>query len=113
MEKSSGSPEITVTFRHTEPSPALRQHAIDKLTHCLRKYGVSDGDAHVILSVEKRDQTAEVKLHSKHFEVATKATTEDLYSAIDRLMESVDTQLRKQKDKQVTLKHTAEKRIEP
>lgn len=113
MEKDSGSPEITVTFRHTDPSPALRQHAIEKLTHCLKRYGVSDGDVHVILSVEKRDQTAEIKLHSRNFEVSGKATTEDLYSAIDRMVETVDVQLRKQKDKHISSKHQAEKRIEP
>ena len=112
MEKSTGTPEITVTFRHTNPSEALRQHAIEKLTHCLKRYGVAEGDVHVVLSVEKRDHTAEVKMHSRSFEVSSKSTTEDLYTAIDRVMETVDTQIRKQKEKLVSHKHTSEKRIE-
>ena len=113
MEKNAGSHEISVTFRHTESTPALNKHAIEKLSLCLRRYGISDGDTHIILSVEKRDHTAEVQLHSRQFEVSVKSTTEDLYSAIDRTVELVDTQLRKQKDKLVSQKHGAEKRIEP
>ena len=113
MEKSSASHEISVTFRHTEPTAALKQHAIDKLTHCLKRYSVADGTTHIILSVEKRDHTAEVQLHSRLFEVSVKGTTEDLYSAIDRTVELVDKQLRKQKDKLVSQKHSSEKRLEP
>jgi len=90
---------IAVTFRHTEPTEALKKHAEDKLNHCLKKYLHQDTEAHVILSVEKRDHTAEIVLKSKNHDLSSKATTSDLYSAIDRLVEIVNTQLRKQKEK--------------
>jgi len=91
--------KIAVTFRHTEPTEALKKHAEDKLMHTLQKYLHHHTSVHVILSVEKRDQTAEVIVESKNHSCTAKATSTDLYLAIDKAAENVTTQLRKQKEK--------------
>lgn len=91
--------QITVTFRHTEPTEALKKHAEDKLNHSLQKYLHHHTSVHVILSVEKREQTAEIILNSKNHSCSAKATSTDLYLAIDKAAENVTTQLRKQKEK--------------
>lgn len=98
---------ITVTFRHTEPTPALKSYAIEKVTHCLRKYVSGHADIQVILTIEKRDHIAEVIVHCKAYDAAGKIATADLYSSIDRVIDIVETQLRKQKDRYVTGKHQA------
>jgi putative sigma-54 modulation protein len=77
-------------------------YATEKITHCLEKYISREASAHVVLSVEKRDHIAEVQVHSKGHDVAGKAVTGDLYSAIDKLVETIEAQLRKQKDKQLS-----------
>ena len=99
---------ITVTFRHTEPTPALKSYAIEKISHCTGKYihGIS-ADIQIILSVEKRDHSAEVNLKAKEFEVSSKAVTEDLYSAIDKVVDTVESQIRKQKERLRSHKHNA------
>ena len=104
------TPEInvSVTFRHTESTPALKTYATEKLVHTLGKYIRNAAEAHVILSVEKRDHTAEVVVHSKPFEVTSKATTEDLYSAIDKVVDTLVVQLRKQKERHIDQKHAPE-----
>ena len=97
---------VTVTFRHTEPTSALKTYAIEKLSHVLEKYHVSTGvEIEVILSVEKRDHQVEVNSRSLGFDLNLKAVTEDLYSAIDKAVDTLESQLRKQKDKIVTKKH--------
>ncbi|MDR2338503.1 MAG: ribosome-associated translation inhibitor RaiA [Deltaproteobacteria bacterium] len=99
---------ILVTFRHTEPTEALRQHAIEKISHALNKYSIRDGvEISVTLSVEKRDHTAEVRVKSLGFDLTAKVTTEDLYSAIDQVIDPLEAQIRKNKDKQITAKHQA------
>lgn len=90
---------ISITFRHTESTDALRTYVEDKLTNLLPKYIQWDTDVHVVLSVEKRDHTAEAVIQSKVYDLRSKATTEDLYSAIDKLMDNLSTLLRKQKEK--------------
>ncbi|MCC6953515.1 MAG: ribosome-associated translation inhibitor RaiA [Deltaproteobacteria bacterium] len=99
--KSTDAPEInvSVTFRHTESTPALKTYVTDKLIHILQKYVRNSAEAHVILSVEKRDHTAEIVLHSKPYEATSKATTDDLYSAIDKVVDTLVVQLRKQKER--------------
>ena len=96
---------ISVTFRHTDSSEAIKTHAEDKLTHCLEKYISGDADVHVVLNVEKRDHIAEVTVRSKQYDLAAKATTEDLYSAIDEVVHHVNTQMRKKKEQLTSHKH--------
>ena len=99
---------ISVTFRHTESTPALKSYAQEKVSHCLKKFVTSGGaEVQVILSVEKRDHSAEVIVHSKAYNLSSTATTSDLYAAIDKVIDTLDAQLRKQKDRLVTAKHQA------
>lgn len=89
--------QITVTFRHVDPTQALRSHAEDKLTRMIRKYLRRPGDAHVILSVTKQRHIAEVTLQADHVTMFAKETTHDLYSAIDLAVEKLEHQAQKLK----------------
>jgi putative sigma-54 modulation protein len=96
--------KVSVTFRHTEPTDALKQYAEEKLNR-LGKYFSQSLNAHVVLSVESKErQTAEVELHAHGAMIHGKEQTENLYSAIDLVTDNLKRQLRKQKDK---------KRLEP
>lgn len=90
---------VSVTFRHTEPTEALKKYVEEKISHCLPKYVHHHTDVHVILAVEKRDHSAEAVIHSKNYDLRAQASTGDLYSAIDKLVDNIVAQLRKQKEK--------------
>jgi putative sigma-54 modulation protein len=91
--------KVSVTFRHTEPTDALKRYAEEKI-HRLGKYFSQPLDAHVVLSVESKErQTAEVELHAHGGMLHGKEKTEDLYSAIDLVTDNLKRQVRKQKDK--------------
>jgi putative sigma-54 modulation protein len=90
--------QITVTFRHVEPTPALRQHAEEKLAR-VAKYLRRPGDAHVILSVSKDRHTAEIEWQADHMTMFAKEVTHDLYSAIDLAVEKLEHQAHKLKTK--------------
>ena len=105
MTKEAADLNVSVTFRHTESTPALHDYALEKVTHCVEKYLTSTGAVHVVLSVEKRDHIAEVNVRAKGHDLSCKATTGDLYSAIDKLVDNLESLLRKQKEKLLTLKH--------
>ena len=98
---------VSVTFRHTESTPALKTYATEKITSCLTKYLTHASEVHIILIVEKRDHIAEVIVTSKGHDLSAKAATGDLYSSIDKVVDSIQAQLRKQKDKQMSQKHVA------
>src|SRR5439155_5183425 len=74
--------QINVTFRHVEPTPALRAYAEEKLER-VKKYLRRPVDAHVILGVAKERHVAGITLHARHATIVAKEETHDLYSAID------------------------------
>lgn len=90
---------IVVTFRHTESTDALRKYSAEKLDHVARKYFQHNTAIQVILAVEKLDHICEVTVLSKGYEVIAKSVTKDLYSAIDKVVDNIERQIRKKKQK--------------
>jgi putative sigma-54 modulation protein len=91
--------KVSVTFRHTEPTDALKLYAEEKI-HRIGKFFSQPLDAHIVLAVESRErQSAEVELHTHGTTIHGKEETEDLYSAIDLVIDNVKRQVQKHKDK--------------
>ena len=95
---------VNVTFRHVEPTAAIRQYAERKLSH-LSKFLRRACEVHLILSVDKYRQSGEVTFKSGDFVVVAEEQTKDLYSVIDLLADNVAGQLKKHREK------TAAKRV--
>ena len=91
--------EVSVTFRHLEPTAALKDYATDKVERICSKYLRFPLEASVILSVTKQRQMAEINVHAKHFDISAHETTGDLYSAIDLALDKLEAQLRRHKDR--------------
>jgi len=91
--------KVSVTFRHTEPTDALKHYAEGKVRK-IGKYFYRPLVAHVVLSVDSRDrQLAEVTLQARGVTIHGQEQTKDLYSAIDLVMDKVEQQIRKYKTK--------------
>ena len=72
-------------------------------------------DVNVLLTVEKnkekeRRQRAEVTLHVKGRDIFVESSHEDLYAAIDQLMDKLDRQVVRHKDKLQNHHHVSPKR---
>jgi len=90
---------VSVTFRHIEPTASLKQYAEQKI-HKIGKYFSHPLQAHVILAVDARQrQLAEVELHTHGAMIHGKEEHEDLYAAIDLVLDKIERQVRKQKEK--------------
>lgn len=89
---------IEFTGRKVEITPALKRFTEDKLKKIER---VLDGiiEAHVILRVEKHRQNAEVVVHSRHATLSSSETTDDLYASIGKVIERLERQAKKHKEK--------------
>jgi putative sigma-54 modulation protein len=94
-----GDVKVSVTFRNTEPTDALKQYTEEKV-HKIGKYFSRPLDAHVVLWVDaKQHQVVEVELQTHGFNVHSKEETDDLYSAIDLVMDKLERQVQKHKEK--------------
>jgi len=91
--------KVAVTFRHTEPTEALRKYAEGKI-HRIGRFFSRSLDAHVVLSVDSKErQVAEVELHAPGTTLHGKEETEDLYSSIDLVTDKIERQVKKRKEK--------------
>src|SRR5262245_46861573 len=91
--------QINVTFRHVDPTPALRSHAEEKLERMVKKHLRRPVDAHVILSVAKERHAAEITLQADHVTMFAKEETTDLYAAIDLAVGKLEHQAQKLREK--------------
>jgi putative sigma-54 modulation protein len=90
--------EVTVTFRHVDPTDAIRLYAERKFAH-VGKLIKRTCQAHLILTVDKYRQHGEVTVKSGRLSVSAQEETKDLYSAIDLLADKVGRQLKKHLEK--------------
>lgn len=89
---------ITVTFRHMDSSDALRTYAEEK-TERFQKYLSEPIEVHWVLSVEKIRHIADATITGSGVTIKAAEATGDMYSAIDSVLDKLEQQVRKHKEK--------------
>ena len=90
--------QIQLSGQHIEITPALRQYVTEKLERLSRHFD-QVGNVHVVLSVEKLRHKAEATIHLNRGTVFADIEADDMYAAIDGLVDKLDRQVKKQKEK--------------
>lgn len=90
--------KIDITGHHVEITDALRQYVDEKFQRLERHFD-NVVDVHVILTVEKNTQKAEVTLALSGARLFAEATADEMYAAIDALIDKADRQVIKHKEK--------------
>jgi len=100
---------LSVSGHQFDVTPAIRSYVSSKLERVTRHFDHVI-DAHVILSVNKLRQKAEVTLHVRGKDIHCACEEADLYAAIDLLADKLDRQVLKYKAKRFGKPHNAIKR---
>ena len=100
---------INITGHHVEVTPAINDYVTAKLDRVIRHFD-SVTSVHVILSVDKLKQKAEITLHVKGKDIYADSIEADLYAAIDTLIDKLDRQVLKYKEIQSNHAHEGLKR---
>ncbi|WP_113907046.1 ribosome hibernation promoting factor [Aliidiomarina celeris] len=90
--------QINLTGHHIEITEALRDYVDNKFAKLERHFDHIN-NVHVILNVEKLIQKAEATLHLNGGEVFATSEHSDMYAAIDGLIDKLDRQVIKHKEK--------------
>jgi putative sigma-54 modulation protein len=102
---------LKISGHHLEVTPALREYVITKLDRVLRHFDqVIDGN--VVLSVDNhkekdKRQRVEVNLHLKGKDIFVESANGDMYAAIDLLVDKLDRQVVRHKDRVQGHQHDA------
>lgn len=90
---------VKVTFKNTDSTEALKTYAHDKVENCVSKFIHGNADVHVVLNVDNKGQVAEATFHSDGSDFNAKVDSDDMYTSIDGMVNSLSNQLRKHKEK--------------
>jgi len=92
--------QLSVTGHHVEVSAPLREYVVNKIEKIERHFD-HVSDVHCILTVEKLRHKAEATVIVNGSRIYADATEEDMYAAIDGLVDKLDRQVKKYKEKMV------------
>jgi putative sigma-54 modulation protein len=106
---------LTISGHHLEVTPALRTYVAGKLDRITRHFD-QVVDVKVLLSIEnqtekERRQKAECNIHVKGSDMFAESAHEDMYAAVDELVDKLDRQVVKHKDRLQSHHHESPKRL--
>ena len=90
--------QISVTGHHLDVTEALKSYVESKFNKLERHFDHVT-DVHVILSVEKVNQKAEATVQVSGAKLFAEDHQQDMYAAIDGLVDKLDRQIKKHKEK--------------
>jgi putative sigma-54 modulation protein len=90
--------QLNLTGHHVEITPALRDYVGSKLTRLARHFDHMT-DVHCILTVEKLQHKAEAKINVSGNTLFADSVEDNMYAAIDTLVDKLDRQIKKHKEK--------------
>jgi putative sigma-54 modulation protein len=90
--------QISVTGHHVDITPALRDYMETKIAK-LERYFDNVTDIHCVMTVEKLVHKAEANVQLSGGTIHAMNSADDMYAAIDGLIDKLDRQVRKFKEK--------------
>jgi putative sigma-54 modulation protein len=104
--------QIDITGHHVDVTPALRAYVTEKMQKIMRH---SDQviSIRVILNVEKLQQLAEATVNVAGRTVFATVTATDMYASIDGLVDKLDRQIRRRKDRSTSHEHIRHAPVSP
>lgn len=90
--------QINITGHHVDLTESLQNYVESKFEKLERHFD-NVTNVHVILSVEKLRQKAEATIHISGADLYADSEEEDMYTAIDLLVDKLDRQVKKHKEK--------------
>ena len=104
--------QIDITGHHVDVTPALRAYVTEKMQKLIRH---SDQviSIRVILNVEKLQQLAEASVNVADKPYLHQFTAQDMYASIDGLVDKLDRQVRRRKDRFTNHQHIKPEPVSP
>jgi len=103
--------QVNLTGHHVDITEALKGYVDSKFERLGRHFDHVI-NVHVVLSVEKLRQKAEATINVNGGKVFADSVHEDMYAAIDGLIDKLDRQMLRQKEKKSSHRGNGQKGIE-
>lgn len=97
---------LHLTGHHVAITPAIREYVENKLQRITDHFDHVI-DVNVILTVEKLQQSVEATVHVRGKDIFCESAADDMYAAIDGLIDKLDRTIIKHKEKHLGHRHDA------
>lgn len=104
--------QISVTFRHMEPSDTLRSY-IHKRIYRVKKYIDEPTDVNITLLVEKFRHIAEITIFANTLKLNACEEAGDVYKAIDGVINKIEKQIKKYRKKVKRSRYSPKMNVPP
>ena len=101
---------LNLSGHHLDITPAIRDYVVHKLVRVTRHFDHVI-DVNVIMTVQKLDQTIEANVHLSGKDIHVHCNHGDMYAAIDQLIDKLDRQVIRHKERFQTRHAPGIKRI--
>ncbi len=95
---------LNLTGNHVEITPPMRDYVVSKMDKITRHFDHVI-DVTITLSVEKHIQKAVANVHVRGKDIFVEADGADMYASIDSLIDKLDRQILKYKEKNMERRH--------
>lgn len=95
---------LHLTGHHVQITPAIREYVASKMARITHHFDHVI-DVNVIMSVEKLRQKVEATVHVSGRDIFCESAAEDMYAAIDTLIDKLDRAIIKHKEKNLERRH--------
>ncbi|RUM80780.1 MAG: ribosome-associated translation inhibitor RaiA [Candidatus Thioglobus sp.] len=90
--------QLSISGHHLDITEAIKQHSIEKLSKIKHHFDHLI-NINMILGVDKDVQKAEATIHISGADLFAKAESDNLYVSIDQMVNKLDSQIKKHKEK--------------
>lgn len=97
QEKALGK-RISILGRNVFVTDSMKDYADEKLSK-IEKFHNHIMDIHVIMDVQKMEQSVVIMLHLEHFRVKVSASSTDMYASIDKAVDKLQAKIRRWKSR--------------
>jgi putative sigma-54 modulation protein len=92
--------QLMFSFKHMESSAPLREFAENKIREKIEKFSTKPIEAHFTFSVDNHSHHAHISIKGGDgFSFQVDASSADMYGTIDLLVDKMETQLKRKKEK--------------
>ena len=95
---------LHITGHHVQVTPAIREYVSSKMERVTKHFDHVI-DVNVIMSIEKLRQKIEATVHVRGKDIFCESIEEDMYAAIDTLIDKLDRTIIKHKEKSLSHRH--------
>lgn len=89
--------KLKISFKHLKHTPALDERIKEK-SEKLEKYFKGNTNVQWVCWVHEDEHWAEIKVHGPKFDFFAKACSDNMYKALDLVVDKMERQIERQKD---------------